>query len=252
MELFWIISGLTVLGILGFELQILAVRSSVRSKAQPASEQDFGTFCPPISILKPLSGLDDGLFDNLMSFCQQEYPKFEILLSLPNSNDPAYRVAQKIKDKFPDREISLIVEEGNEGWNPKANNLLPAFRKARYPYLLISDRNVRVEKDYLGKTVQPMRDLEIGLVTNLIRGIGGRTMGSLFENLHLNSFVIGNVCLLQRYLNISCVIGKSMLMRKEDLEAIGGSRQSKMFWQRTTSLAKKSRNEGRESLFPVI
>ncbi len=222
MELFWIISGFTLLGVFGFGLQILAIRSSVKSNAQPASGQDFRTFCPPISILKPLSGLDDGLFDNLMSFCQQEYPKFEILFSLQNSNDPAYRVAQKIKDKFPDRDISLIVEECNEGWNPKVNNLIPALRKARYPYLLISDSNVRVDKDYLRKTVQPMRDRKIGLVTNLIRGVGGRTIGSLFENLHLNSFVIGNVCLLQRYLNIPCVIGKSMLMRKEDLEAIGG------------------------------
>ncbi len=222
MELFWVISGLTVLGVLGFGLQILAIRSSVKPKAQPASGQDFGIFCPPISILKPLSGLDDGLFDNLVSFCQQEYPKFEILFSLQNSNDPAYRVAQKIKDKFPDRDISLIVEECNEGWNPKVNNLVPALRKAKYLYLLISDSNVRVEKDYLRKTVQPMRHREIGLVTNLIRGVGGRTIGSLFENLHLNSFVIGNVCLLQRYLNIPCVIGKSMLMRKEDLDAIGG------------------------------
>jgi ceramide glucosyltransferase len=67
-----------------------------------------------------------------------------------------------------------------------------------------------------------MKDPEVGLVSNLIKGIGGRTMGSIFENLHMNSFILGNVCFLDRFLKMPCVVGKSMLMRKNDLDSIGG------------------------------
>ncbi|MCX8116435.1 MAG: glycosyltransferase [Desulfobacterota bacterium] len=222
MEFFWIICGFTFLGIAGFGLQILAVRSYVPRPQRPGQGSEEPPFAPPISILKPLNGLDDHLFDNLASFCEQDYAQFEILFSLQDPNDPARRVVQKIKEKFPDREISITIEACEEGWNPKVNNMLPAYRKARYPYLLISDSNVMVDRDYLKSIVQPMKDPQTGLVTNLIKGVGAKTLGSLFENLHLNSFILGNVCFLQKYLKIPCVIGKSMLLRKSDLEALGG------------------------------
>ncbi|MBN2246154.1 MAG: hypothetical protein JW755_09945, partial [Candidatus Aminicenantes bacterium] len=75
---------------------------------------------------------------------------------------------------------------------------------------------------YLRTIVKPMENPEVGLVCNLIKGIGEKTIGSIFENLHLNSFILGNICFLDKYLRIPCVVGKSMLMRKRDLEAIGG------------------------------
>ncbi len=84
-----------------------------------------------------------------------------------------------------------------------------------------------VAPDYLGRIVKPMEDPRVGLVSNLIRGVGGKTMGSLFENLHLNSFILGNVCALDKYLNLPCVVGKSMLMRQKDLESTGGLRSFK-------------------------
>jgi ceramide glucosyltransferase len=227
MDLFWVASFFTLLGLIGFSLQILAVRSYIGNKNRGEAGLDSTRFYPPISILKPLNGLDDHLFDNLASFCNQDYSRFEILFSLQDPNDPAYRVVQKIKDKFPDREISLTIERCDDGWNPKVNNMLPAYRKARYPYLLISDSNVMVESDYLSKVIQPLKDPEVGLVTNLIRGVGAKSIGSLFENLHLNSFVLGNVCFLKKFQNIPCVIGKSMLMRRSDLEVLGGLRAFK-------------------------
>ena len=106
--------------------------------------------------------------------------------------------------------------------NPKVNNLIPAYRASRYDTVLISDSNVLVGPDYLRSIGRHLNDPSVGLVTNLIRGTGGRTFGSLFENLHLNSFIIGSVCFLDRFLGMPCVIGKSMLMRKKDLDAIGG------------------------------
>lgn len=223
MILFWIFAGITLFGIIGYLLQIAAVRSYT---APPDSGE--GVRLPrsfsPVSVLKPLKGLDDGLFDNLESFCNLDYPHYELIFALQNRNDQAFKVATKIKEKYPSRDITIVVEHCNEGLNPKVNNLIPAYARAKYDLILISDSNVRVAKSYLADISQHMDDPSVGLVSNMIRGVSGRSLGALLENLHLNSFIVGSVCFLDRYLKMPCVIGKSMLMRKADLEAIGGFR----------------------------
>jgi len=177
---------------------------------------------PPVSILKPLRGLDDKLFDNLSSFCTQDYPTYEILFSLQDHNDPAYKVAQMVQARYPERDITIVVERCNAGLNPKVNNLIPSYWRARHPYILISDSNVMVGKNYLREIMRHTEDPAVGLVSNMIQGVGGRSIGAILENLHLNSFIIGSVSFLDRFLGMPCVIGKSMLMKKNDLEALGG------------------------------
>lgn len=207
---------LTGLGLLLYLAQILAVRSVIKA---PKKKNEY---LPPISVLKPLKGLDDNLFENLESFCNQDYPTYEIILALREISDPAYKVAVKIKEKYKDRDISVIAQWCEEGLNPKVNNLIPAYRASKYDFFLISDSNVLADKDYLRDTVQHMEGGEVGLVSNLIRGIGARTIGSVFENLHLNTFILGGVCFLDKILKMPCVVGKSMLIRKEFFEEIGG------------------------------
>ena len=79
-----------------------------------------------------------------------------------------------------------------------------------------------IDCNYLKEITSHMHNPEVGLVSNLIRGMGGKSFGAIFENLHLNSFVIGSVSFLDKFLHMPCVVGKSMLMKKQDLEAIGG------------------------------
>ncbi len=223
MNVFILCAGISIVGIILYLLQVGATYSLIRKKkgdGRTAIEEM--TYSPPVSILKPLKGLDDNLFDNLASFCNQNYRSYEILFCLQDFNDPAYKVAKKVQDKFPGRNISLVVEKCTIGLNPKVNNLIPAYRKASHPYVLISDSNVMVDEHYLRELMRHTADPSVGLVSNLIRGIGGRSLGAIFENLHLNSFIISSVSFLDRFLGMPCVIGKSMLMKKADLEALGG------------------------------
>ncbi|HJX34145.1 MAG TPA: glycosyltransferase [Desulfatiglandales bacterium] len=241
MALFFIFAGLVTLGIANIVLQNLAIRSSIpkngvlpesdfltkekrtmigRSKAYP--QPSLTMFCPPISIMKPLKGVDDDLFANLTSFCNQAYPEYEIIFGLEEKNDPALKLAQKIKKLYPHQTISIVVKQTDYALNPKVNNLISAYGLSQFPYILISDSDVRVDKDYLMEIIKHMQDPHVGLVSNLIRGIGSRSIGSLLENLHLNSFVIGNVAILTRFFKMPVVVGKSMLMRKKDFEEIGG------------------------------
>jgi ceramide glucosyltransferase len=224
MSLFLICAAVSIVGIILYLFQVGSACSLVKQKRTYAggiSTTPAGSL-HPVSILKPLRGLDDNLFDNLASFCTQDYPSYEIIFCLQDINDPAYKVASKVKEKSPERNITIVVENCNIGLNPKVNNLIPAYRRARHPYILISDSNVMVDENYLKEIMGHTADPSVGLVSNLIRGIGGRSLGALFENLHLNSFVIGSVSFLDRVLGMPCVVGKSMLMKKDDLEALGG------------------------------
>ncbi len=219
MTIFSVCAAIAFAGIILYLMQAGAAYSLITKK----SEQTGRTArYPPVSILKPLRGLDDNLFDNLASFCEQDYPEYEVLFCLQDRNDPAYKVAKKVQDKYPDRKLFLIIGKCNTGFNPKVNNLIPAYRKARHPYVLISDSNVFVDKNYLKEIMVHTDDPSVGLVSNLIRGVGARSIGAFLENLHLNSFIIGSVSFLDRFLGMPCVIGKSMLMKKDDLEALGG------------------------------
>jgi ceramide glucosyltransferase len=223
MTIFALCAAISMIGIILYLLQVGTTWSLFRKKPRTNARTAYGMdHTPPVSILKPLKGLDDNLFDNLASFCLQDYPSYEVIFSLQDLNDPAYKVAKKVQDKYPDRNISLVVEKCQAGLNPKVNNLIPAYRKARHPYILISDSNVMVGKNYLREIAQQTADPSVGLVSNLIHGVGGRSIGALLENLHLNSFIMGSVSFLDRVLGMPCVIGKSMLMKRADLEALGG------------------------------
>src|SRR5512139_547674 len=106
---FWICAGLTAVGLTLYALQIVAVRRSLAT-VPVAGHSCPAVSLPPISVLKPLKGLDDNLFDNLDSFCRQSYPAYEIIFALQDHNDHAYKIAGKIKEKHGDKNIRIVVE----------------------------------------------------------------------------------------------------------------------------------------------
>jgi len=254
MIIFLIFSCLTILGLIAYGFQIWSIRSTLKEKGTGiGTEKDSDTdkenttmTFPAVSILKPLKGLDDNLFDNLESICLLDYPAYEIIFSLQDHNDPAFKVARKIKDKYPDGDITIMVERCNAGLNPKVNNLIPAYKIAKHELILISDSNVMVGKNYLREIVKNMDDPDVGLVSNLIQGVGGRSFGAIFENLHLNSFIMGSICFLDKFLKMPCVVGKSMLMKKKDLEAIGGFKAIKNVLAEDYIIGKKMHKSGKK------
>jgi len=192
-----------------------------RRRRRPRSS-GVGDFSPPVSIVKPLSGLDDDLAENLRSFYRLEYPEYEIVFSFARETDPAFPVARRVADAHPGVRTVFVVDGREPGWNAKVNRLSAGVRRARYRHLLFSDGNVRVERDFLRRAVAPFADPRVGLVSHLFAARGAVTLASKIETLHLNGFIQAATALLAGPLRRPCVVGKSILVASEALSSIGG------------------------------
>lgn len=179
-------------------------------------------FSPAVSILKPLSGLDEGLEDNLESFYRLAYPSFEMVFSFADRSDPAFAVAREVADRHPEISSVFVVDGREPGGNSKVNRLAAALRKARHRLLLLSDGNVRVRPDFLERAVSFFADKRVGLVSHLFCAVGARSLASRLESLHLNGALQAGTAALSQVFSSPCVVGKSILLSREAIDEIGG------------------------------
>jgi ceramide glucosyltransferase len=178
---------------------------------------------PPISILKPLKGTDPEIYESFRSHCLQDYPEYEIIFGVSDSNDPAVESVKALQREFPGRRIQLVVGEKILGANVKVSNLAQMLTEARYDLLIVNDSDIRVEPDYLRRVTAPLSDPRVGMVTCLYRGVTGPTLGSRLEALGIGTDFCPSV-LAARQLEggIRFGLGSTMAFRRAELEQIGG------------------------------
>lgn len=183
--------------------------------------REFAAFTPPVTIYKPLKGLDEGLEENLRSFFELDYPTFQLLFCVADPGDPAAALVGRLIREYPDHDARLVLTCPIFGLNPKVESLAAMEPYRRHETILISDSNVRVHPPYLRETACYLAEPGVGLVTNLFGGVEEDHSGAALENLQLNGTVAAGVALAS-VVGITCVVGKSMLMPIRALEAIGG------------------------------
>lgn len=183
---------------------------------------ESNSYFPRVSILKPLKGIDDELYENIKSFFELDYPDYEIIFGFHSYDDPAIKIVQEISENYKHIPSKTIVSEREIGLNPKVNNLTNIFSYANGEIIFISDSNTRVEKDFLRNIIRYFADGKVGLVSAAIKGKGSRNIFALFENLHLNTFIVGIVQAASSIANIQITIGKAILVRKSIIDKLNG------------------------------
>ena len=178
---------------------------------------------PPVSILKPLKGIDPEIYQSFRSHCLQDYPEYEIIFGVSDPNDPAIASVKALQQEFPQHKIQLVVCPDILGANVKVSNLAQMLALARYDHLIVNDSDIRVEADYLQRIIAPLADPRIGMVTCLYRGVAGATLGSRLESLGISTdFSAGVLAARQLEGGIHFGLGSTLAFRRSDLERIGG------------------------------
>ncbi|HIC88742.1 MAG TPA: glycosyltransferase [Anaerolineae bacterium] len=192
------------------------VRIFFRTRPEPD-----GSFTPPISILKPLRGVDFQAYQNFVSFCRQDYPDFELLFGVADPADPAIPVVRRLQRDFPQHNIRLVVAEAF-GANRKASLLHHLADQARHEILVVSDSDMRVTPDYLRRVVAPLTDESVGLVTCPYRGEAALTFTARLEALYMGVTFLPSVIIARKYLAMRFALGATMSLRRRDLARLGG------------------------------
>jgi ceramide glucosyltransferase len=177
---------------------------------------------PPVSILKPMKGIDPEWRNNIASFVAQNYPEYEILLGFNDPHDEGIALAKDIAESQAPK-VRLIVHEGRLGSNPKVANLHGLIEHARYPLLLISDSDIKVDRGYLKEIVgEYLSDEKVGIVTCLSKITSASTVGAGLELLTTASDFIPSVLAANSLEGITFGLGPSMLLSRRELEQLGG------------------------------
>ncbi len=177
---------------------------------------------PPVSVLKPLCGAEPGLYEHLRSFCEQDYPEFEIVYGVREPDDPACAVVRRLIAEFPQRPMKLVVDGRLYGSNRKVSNLINMLPYAHHELLVMADSDAFVGRDYLGAVTAPLGDVEVGLVTCLYRGVPTPGIWSRLGAMYINEWYIPSVLLTWLFGYEGYVSGQTLCMRRSVLRAIGG------------------------------
>lgn len=211
----WTLLILAGVGFVALTLQRVGLSLALRRPARTPSRR------PGISILKPLCGVDDALEENLASFAALDYPRYEVLLGVKDTRDPAYAVACRVSARAPKR-FRVVLQQGEVGLNPKVNQLVTLARAARYDVLLVSDSNARLSPGALPELAALFEDPRVACVSNPVSGTGHESFGALLDNLHLASGIGAGQLAAKHVAGKDLVVGKSMALTREALDALGG------------------------------
>src|SRR5713226_8507142 len=171
-------AGLALCGMGFYVLCLWSARVFLRDSRKPSP-----AFTPPVTILKPLRGVDPQMYESFRSHCVQDYPEYEIIFGVSEADDPAVEGVEHLIREFPQCKIRLLVCPEVLGNNRKTSNLVQMLAFAQYDHILINDSDIFVTPDYLRRVMAPFARPQVGMVTCPYRGIPADTLGSKLESI---------------------------------------------------------------------
>lgn len=197
-------------------LAVKAAREYRRVSPRPPSME------PPLSVLKPLAGVDEGLEENLRSFFEQDYPSFEILLAVRAETDPAAATVRKLQRQYPRVPSRLIITGEPPYANAKVWSLQLMTEAAAHDVLVMSDSDIRVTSSMLRTVAAEFQDPRLGVLTCPYRAVAGSSIWSRLEALGMNTEFFAGVLVARMLEGVKFALGPTIVARKQALTDIGG------------------------------
>ncbi|PYV16790.1 MAG: ceramide glucosyltransferase [Acidobacteria bacterium] len=192
-----------------------------RMRRERAARHRFVSW-PPVTVLKPVHGLEKNQQENLRSTCIQDYPEFQVVFSVQERDDPVIPLLREIQAEFGSDRVTVAIETFRPGTNGKINNMTGGILHARHEILVISDSDVRLRPDYLKTIVAPLADPETGCVCTLYKAACAETWFEKMELLTLNADFMSSVVFAHMFRASKFCLGATAALRRSTLEEIGG------------------------------
>jgi ceramide glucosyltransferase len=214
---------LSIIGIITSTMYALLVATGAGRLAQRRRAMLPGTFAPPVSLLKPLHGLEPDLESHLQSFFEQDYPEFEIIFCARTDQDAGLEIARRVAARYP-KIRSRFLCSGNAPYaNAKVWSLERMQNAASHRFFVVSDSDVSVTPGYLRAVMAPFAEERVGLVTCLYRGVGG-SFWSRLEAVGMSIEMSAGVLVAEMLEGMKFALGPTMVVRRDCLEKAGGFR----------------------------
>jgi len=186
------------------------------------TEASDTTFVPPVSNLKPIRGLDPDAYENFASFCRQDYPEYELLFCVGDTDDPAVPILEKLARDFPERQIRILFENGGGATNDKVKKLDRLVKEAQHEIVVINDSDVRARPDYLQNVVAPLADPKVGAVTCFYLPLEEKGFAEALQNISMLSDFYAGVLVAKQLDGIKFALGTTIATRRKHIENFGG------------------------------
>jgi ceramide glucosyltransferase len=231
-------------------LAAVAVHLFCRRRPAPLADDPPAAW-PPVTILKPIYGLDKNLAANLRSTCTQDYPTYQVVLSAQRLDEPALPLLREIEREFGPERVTVAVADSKPVVNGRVQNLLIGLGGARHDILVTSDSDMLLRPDYLKTIVRPLRDPGVGCVCTLYRAAGADRWFERLELLSLNAEFVANLIFARMTGASMFCLGASTALRRSTLEDIGGFAALRDYLVEDFELGRRVRGKGLRMALPA-
>jgi ceramide glucosyltransferase len=201
---------------------VLVVIAATRFRRDRQRAGFGGSEFPPVTLLKPVCGMEPGLEEHLTSFFEQQYPSYEIIFGARYLGDPALDVARRVSARYPSVPVTIVATGEPLAANAKICSLVRMYECASHDYLILSDSDVCVDPNYIAEVVQPLLNPRNGLVTCLYRGKATGGIWSKLEALGMSVEMTAGATVANLLEGMKFALGPTMAIRRDALDAIGG------------------------------
>jgi len=206
-----------------FIYYLIAIYSAWHFFRVSARELSSGSsFLPPVSILKPVRGLDPDVYENFASFCRQDYPEYEIVFCVGDRTDAVLSVIEQIVHDFPECKIRVLFGSGRVATNDKVAKLARLTSEAQYEHLVINDSDVRAEPGYLRTVVAPLADPKIGAVTCFYAPTEEKTVVQHLQSAGMLSDFYAGLLVAWQLDGVKFALGPTIATTRTRLAGFGG------------------------------
>lgn len=213
----WLLAALSLCG------AAYTVLAAALAGGYAPRRESIASDLPSVTVLKPLHGAEPHLEDNLASFFAQEYrAPFQLVFGVQNERDPAIQVVERLRARYPRIDTALVIDGRRYGSNAKVSNLINMRAAAKHDVLVLSDSDIAVPPEYLGRVVTALQPSEVGAVTCLYTGWAGAGFGSRLCAMGIDYQFLPNAIAGVTLRFAEPCFGSTIALKRTVLDEIGG------------------------------